>query len=293
MIAANNSFSADTLDADPLVTDWYHIQSPDLNEETVEQITKARCHPMWFGINYVIRKQIRKGKTAAIKAAAENRQISVGLKIIADDIKLDSKACRTQLRRLAKLGLVAISQDDRPFKTDPATGRILENRVGRARPVTITLTLRKSHLRPESSGKNAKQLVGSIDSTESQVGVRFPPPDFTDRGQISPTSKESSKEFNKEQPIGKNDGIVMPMAKDENTPPPPLPMGSRPKGPRITPAARTEPPRPAWQATTPRRTNAYSEDCTPKKWAPEVEDAFAYTKARYDKEHQEREARYA
>ena len=85
----------------------------------------------------------------------------------------------------------------------------------------------------------------------------------------------------------------MPMAENENTAPPPPPQASRPKGPRIAPAAATGQPRPTWQATTPRRTNEYSEDYTPKKWAPEIEDAFAYTKARYDKEHQEREARYA
>jgi len=290
MIAANSSFSADTLDADPLVTDWYHIQSPDLNEETAGRITKAQCHPMWFGIHSAIRKQIRKGKTAAIKAAAQNRQISTGIRDIARDIELDPKAARTQLRRLAKLGLIAITQDDRPFKTDPVTGRILENRVGRARPVTITLTIRKSHLRPESSGKNAKQLVRSVDSTESLIGGVQTPPDFTDRGRVDPTSKESSKELNKERPSGLTDGIGRPMAKNENTPPPPLPMGSRPKGPRITPAARTEPPRPAWP---PRRTNSYVEPLAPPVgWQGVDADAFAYTKAKIERERQEREGVY-
>ena len=74
------------------------------------------------------------------------------------------------------------------------------------------------------------------------------------------------------------------MAENENTAPPPPPQASRPKGPRIAPVADTGQPRPIWQATTPRRTNAYSEDYTPKKWAPEIEDAFAYTKAKLERE---------
>ena len=295
MIAANNSIPADSLDPDAPITEFYHCQFPDLNRETKSAITKASSCPMWIGINSVIREQIRIGRTAAIRAAAENRQISTGIRYIAKDIGLDPSTAREQCRRLVELGLIHISEDDRPFKTDPVTGeplfktdpvtgKILANRAGRAKPVTITITLKNRHMRPQSSGKKAKQLVVRTATTNSLIGGVQTPPDFTDRGRTATTVIESYKELNKERPSGLTDGIGRPMAKDENTTPPPLPMGSRPKGPRITPAARTEPPRPAWQATTPRRTNSYSEDFTPKKWSPETEDAFAYTKAKYELE---------
>jgi len=295
MIAANSSFPADSLDPNAPVTKFYFNQWPDLNRETKSAVTKASSWPMWGAISAVVREQIRIGRTAAIRAAAENWQISTGIRYIAKDIGLDPSAAREQCRRLVELGLIHISEDDRPlktdpvtgeplFKTDPVTGRILANRAGRAKPVTITLTLKNRHMRPQSSGKKAKQLVVRTATTESLIGGVQPPPVFADRGRTATTVREVFKELNKEQPNGITDGIGMPMAKDENTAPPPPPQASRPKGPRITPAARTEPPRPAWQATPTRRTNAYSEDCTPKKWSPEIEDAFAYTKAKLERE---------
>ena len=295
MIAANNLIPADSLDPDAPVTEFFYCQLPDLNRATKSAITKACSCAMWLGINGVIREQIRKGRTAEIRAAAENRQISTGIRYIAKDVGLDPSAAREQCRRLVALGLIAISVDDRPlktdpvtgeplFKTDPVTGRILVNRVGRAKPVTITITLKNRHMRPQSSGKKAKQLVVSTATTESLIGGAQPPPVFADRGRTATTVREVFKELNKEQPNGITDGIGMPMAENENTAPPPPPQASRPKGPRIAPVADTGQPRPTWQATTPRRTNAYSEDYTPKKWAPEIEDAFAYTKAKLERE---------
>ena len=295
MIAANNSIPADSLDPDAPVTEFFYCQLPDLNRATKSAITKACSCAMWLGINGVIREQIRKGRTAEIRAAAENRQISTGIRYIAKDVGLDPSAAREQCRRLVALGLIAISVDDRPlktdpvtgeplFKTDPVTGRILVNRVGRAKPVTITITLKNRHMRPQSSGKKAKQLVVRTATTESLIGGAQPPPVFADRGRTATTVREVFKELNKEQPNGITDGIGMPMAENENTAPPPPPQASRPKGPRIAPVADTGQPRPIWQATTPRRTNAYSEDYTPKKWAPEIEDAFAYTKAKLERE---------
>jgi len=285
MIAANTSFSADSLDPNA-PADWYHCKYPDINDKTFQEITKARSHDMFSQLVRSFRQQQRKGRNAAVRAAAVDCwQISLGTRALAELAGLDPKSARTQLRRLAGLGVIAISQDDRPFKTDPVTGRILENRVGRAKPVIITLTLKNRHMRPQSAGKKAKQLVGSVDSTKSLIGVRFPPPDFTDRGQISPTSKESPKELNKERPSGLTDGIGRPMAKDENTPPPALPMGSRPKGPRITPAAPLPAGRAAGYAKPSGRQNAYSEDHTPAAaWQGVDGDRFAATKARLERE---------
>ena len=278
----------------------YFFRLPDISDETSRAITKANSWPMFTAIMRAIRQQQRKGRNPAARAAAAEYQVSTGIRHIARTIGLSGPAARRQCRRLSELGLIHITEDERPCKTDPATGRILENRVGRAVPATITLTVDACrHGRPQTKKhdkppqEQAADLVVSIATHQITNRERSLPTDFSNRERSLPTSIESSKELNKERPSGLTDGIGRPMAKDENTTPPPLPMASRPKGPRITPAARTEPPRPAWQATTPRRTNSYSEDFTPKKWSPETEDAFAYTKARYDKEHQEREARYA
>ena len=296
MIAANSSIPADSLDPDAPVTEFYFCQFPDLNRETKSAITKACSHPMWTGISGVIREQQRKGRTAAIRDAAKNFQISTGIRYIAKDIGLDPSAAREQCRRLVELGLIAISVDDRPlktdpvtgeplFKTDPVTGKILVNRVGRAKPVTITLTLKNRHMRPQSSGKKAKQLVVRTATTESLIGGAQPPPVFADRGRTATTVREVFKELNKERPSGLTDGIGRPMAKDENTPPPPLPMGSRPKGPRITPKAPLPAGRAAGHTKPSGRQNAYGEPPAPAApWQGVDADAFAYTKAKYERE---------
>ena len=261
MYAANPSMPADSLDPNA-PADWYHAKTPEISDETKRTITKARSWPMWSAIIYAFRQQQRKGRNAEVRAAACDYQISIGIRRIARTIGLSASAARTQCRRLADLGLIHLSVDDRPLKTldagevadlirSEATGKIVANRAGRAKPVTITLMVKNRHMRPQSSGKKAKQLVVAVGTTNSQIGSAQAPPDLSDRERVETTSKESPKELIKEQPNGMTDGIGLPMAEDENTAPPPLPMGSRPKGPRITPAARTEPPRPNGQATPP------------------------------------------
>ena len=278
----------------------YFFRLPDISDETSRAITKANSWPMFTAIMRAIRQQQRKGRNPAARAAAAEYQVSTGIRHIARTIGLSGPAARRQCRRLSELGLIHITEDERPCKTDPATGRILENRVGRAVPATITLTVDACrHGRPQTKKhdkppqEQAADLVVSIATHQITNRERSLPTDFSNRERSLPTSIESSKELNKERPSGLTDGIGRPMAKDENTTPPPAPMASVFVAPRIVGVPRLPSTRPEGHWRSPRQTNAYSEDCTPKKWAPEVEDAFAYTKARYDKEHQEREARYA
>ena len=278
----------------------YFFRLPDISDETSRAITKANSWPMFTAIMRAIRQQQRKGRNPAARAAAAEYQVSTGIRHIARTIGLSGPAARRQCRRLSELGLIHITEDERPCKTDPATGRILENRVGRAVPATITLTVDACrHGRPQTKKhdkppqEQAADLVVSIATHQITNRERSLPTDFSNRERSLPTSIESSRELNKERPSGLTDGIGRPMAKDENTTPPPAPMASVFVAPRIVGVPRLPSTRPEGHWRSPRQTNAYSEDCTPKKWAPEVEDAFAYTKARYDKEHQEREARYA
>ena len=278
----------------------YFFRLPDISDETSRAITKANSWPMFTAIMRAIRQQQRKGRNPAARAAAAEYQVSTGIRHIARTIGLSGPAARRQCRRLSELGLIHITEDERPCKTDPATGRILENRVGRAVPATITLTVDACrHGRPQTKKhdkppqEQAADLVVSIATHQITNRERSLPTDFSNRERSLPTSIEPSKELNKERPSGLTDGIGRPMAKDENTTPPPAPMASVFVAPRIVGVPRLPSTRPEGHWRSPRQTNAYSEDCTPKKWAPEVEDAFAYTKARYDKEHQEREARYA
>lgn len=278
----------------------YFFRLPDISDETSRAITKANSWPMFTAIMRAIRQQQRKGRNPAARAAAAEYQVSTGIRHIARTIGLSGPAARRQCRRLSELGLIHITEDDRPCKTDPATGRILENRVGRAVPATITLTVDACrHGRPQTKKhdkppqEQAADLVVSIATHQITNRERSLPTDFSNRERSLPTSIESSRELNKERPSGLTDGIGRPMAKDENTTPPPAPQASVFVAPRIVGVPRLPSTRPEGHWRSPRQTNAYSEDCTPKKWAPEVEDAFAYTKARYDKEHQEREARYA
>ena len=342
MIAAINSFPADVLDPDA-PAEWYHAKLPDISSETKCKITKARSWPMFSAIILAFRQQQRKGRNAEVRAAAESYQISTGIRNIARSIGLDPQAGRTQCRRLEDLGVIAMTRDDRPLKTldagevadlirSEATGKILANKVGRARPVTITLSLKNRHMRPQSK---AKKLVGSADPTKSRIGGVQTPPAFADRGRVDPTSKEVSKELNKEGPIALADGIGRPMAagqaaaqqealaetpasvaalasiiagrldvfspmaeansffeeKGDPVDSPPVPQGSRPRGPRIAPVT----PRPAGRAagyTKPAgRQNAFSEDPTPRQWSAASEDAFRYTKEKLDRQQAEREGR--
>jgi len=277
----------------------YFFRLPDISDETSRAITKANSWPMFTAIMRAIRQQQRKGRNPAARAAAAEYQVSTGIRHIARTIGLSGPAARRQCRRLSELGLIHITKDDRPFKANSA-GRILENRVGRAVPATITLTVDACrHGRPQTKKhdkppqEQAAELVVSIATHQITNRERSLPTDFSNRERSLPTSKEFPKELNKERPSGLTDGIGRPMDKDENTTPPPAPMASVFVAPRIVGVPRLPSTRPEGHWRSPRQTNAYSEDCTPKKWAPEVEDAFAYTKARYDKEHQEREARYA
>jgi len=277
----------------------YFFRLPDISDETSRAITKANSWPMFTAIMRAIRQQQRKGRNPAARAAAAEYQVSTGIRHIARTIGLSGPAARRQCRRLSELGLIHITKDDRPFKANSA-GRILENRVGRAVPATITLTVDACrHGRPQTKKQEKPpqeqpaELVVSIATHQITNRERSLPTDFSNRERSLPTSKEFPKELNKERPSGLTDGIGRPMAKDENTTPPPAPMASVFVAPRIVGVPRLPSTRPEGHWRSPRPTNAYSEDCTPKKWAPEVEDAFAYTKARYDKEHQEREARYA
>ena len=352
MIAANNSFPADVIDPDA-PAEWYHAKLPDISNETAKKITKARSWPMWAAIILSFREQQRKGRNAEVRAAAESYQVSIGIRRIARMIGLDAKAGRTQCRRLADLGVIAMTQDDRPLKTldagevaelirSESTGKILVNRAGRAKPVTITLTLKNCHMRPQSKAKKSAKLVGSTDSTKSRIGGVQTPPTFSDRGRVDPTSKESLIELNREGPIALADGIGRPMAtgqaaaqqealaeqlatlpstpagaaalasivagnldvftrkaginsffeeKGDPVDSPPVPQGSRPRGPRIAPVT----PRPAGRAagyTKPAgRQNAYSEDPTPRQWSAASEDAFRYTKEKLDRQQAEREGR--
>ena len=345
MIAANNSFPADVIDPDA-PAEWYHAKLPDISNETAKRITKARSWPMFSAIILGFRQQQRKGRNAEVRAAAEGYQISTGIRNIARSIGLDAKAGRTQCRRLADLGVIAMTQDDRPLKTldagevaelirSESTGKILVNRAGRAKPVTITLTLKNCHMRPQSKAKKSAKLVGSTDSTKSRIGGVQTPPTFSDRGRVDPTSKESLIELNREGPIALADGIGRPMAagqaaaqqealaetpasvaalasiiagrldvfspmaeansffeeKGDPVDSPPVPQGSRPRGPRIAPVT----PRPAGRAagyTKPAgRQNAFSEDPTPRQWSAASEDAFRYTKEKLDRQQAEREGR--
>ena len=281
MIAANPSFSADSLDPNA-PADWYHAKLPEISDETKKAITKARSWPMWVAIMYAFRQQQRKGRNAEVRAAAGDYQISIGIRRIARMIGLSASAARTQCRRLAELGLIHLSVDERPLKTldagevaalirSDATGKIVANRAGRAKPVIITLMVKNRHMRPQSAGKKAKQLVVGVGTTDSQIGSAQAPPDLSDRDRVETTSKEVSKEFNKEQPNGMTDGIGLPMAEDECTAPPPLPMGSRPKGPRITPKGNKGQ----------GRKNGQEEERTPSiPWSAASDAAFAATKAR-------------
>ena len=270
----------------------YFFRLPDISDETSRAITKANSWPMFTAIMRAIRQQQRKGRNPAARAAAAEYQVSTGIRHIARTIGLSGPAARRQCRRLSELGLIHITEDERPCKTDPATGRILENRVGRAVPATITLTVDACrHGRPQTKKhdkppqEQAADLVVSIATHQITNRERSLPTDFSNRERSLPTSIESSKELNKERPSGLTDGIGRPMAKDENTPPPPLPMGSRPKGPRITPKAPLPAGRAAGHTKPSGRQNAYGEPPAPAApWQGVDADAFAYTKAKYERE---------
>jgi hypothetical protein len=167
---------------------WF-FKVPDLSDETVRQINKAKAMPTFTAICRALHDRGRRG-TKAEQAAADNGMIGIGIKGLGRNDGLDPVTVRRQIRKLQGLGLVVVATRGITTVADRATGRITANRIGRTPTALVYLTVTEAHMRPAAARAAAK--VG---------GAKRTPSGGADRVQSAPPSTERSKE--KQEPRAK------------------------------------------------------------------------------------------
>ena len=160
----------------------YFFQVPDLSDETVRQINRAKAMPTLTAICRAIHDRGRRG-TKAERDAAGNRMIGIGIKGLGRNDGLDPVTVRRQIRKLEGLGLVVVVTRGITTVADRATGRITANRIGRTPAALVYLTVTEAHLRPAAAKAAAKGR-----------GAKRTPSGGADRVQSAPPSKERTKE---------------------------------------------------------------------------------------------------
>jgi len=192
MIVAASDALARTLTASSAAsTGWFYFPMPDLSTETKSAITKAGAWPAFVAIMSALHHRGRVGPGGERHAAKNLQTISVGIRALARDIGADPKSIRRQLRCLAELGLIVLHEPGVLHVADPATGRIVSKRQGRAAETRVVLTVTESHMRP--TRKAGRQAVGGPGSGPGGGPGSDPPPPM-DKGRIGTTLKESKNQ---------------------------------------------------------------------------------------------------
>jgi len=160
---------------------WF-FKVPDLSDETAAAISKASSWPTFIGICRAIHDRGRRG-TKAEQDAADNGVIGIGIKALARAAGVDAVTARRQIRKLHGLGLVVVHTRGIIETSDPTTGRITSNRIGRTPAALVYLTVTEAHMRPAAAKAAAKA-----------GGAKRTPSGRADRVQSAPPSKERTKE---------------------------------------------------------------------------------------------------
>jgi hypothetical protein len=160
---------------------WF-FKVPDLSDETVRQINRAKAMPTFTAICRAIHDRGRRG-TKAEQDAADNGVIGIGIKGLGRNDGLDASTVRRQIRRLHGLGLVVVHRRGITTVADPTTGMIKANRIGRTPSALVYLTVTEAHMRPAAAKAAAK--VG---------GAKRNPSPRADRVQNAPPSKDRTIE---------------------------------------------------------------------------------------------------
>jgi len=177
-------------------TRWF-FQVPDLSDETVRQINRAKAMPTFTAICRAIHDRGRRG-TKAEQDAAENGVIGIGIKGLGRNDGLDASTVRRQIRRLHGLGLVVVHRRGITTVADPTTGMIKANRIGRTPSALVYLTVTEAHMRPAAAKAAAK--VG---------GAKRNPSPRADRVHSAPPSKERTIEKKETPPTVPQDAGMM------------------------------------------------------------------------------------
>lgn len=277
----------------------YHFASlPDLNRETKHRISKAAAWGTFAGICLMLRHEKRKGRTAAIRQAADaNEEIGVGLRHLARDVGLNVSTVRRHVRRLVEIGVIAVWNPNVSFHADLATGRIVTKAKGRCENTRVYLTIQPQHLRPARAGMGA-------------ICAHQPADPSPCKAQSAPTVRDSK---NQRTPDGDAVGIGTPPAGPGGrltaAEAPGLSAGeagghtaakASQEGNGILPAdaGRDEPVLPpgrltraAAKAAPPRRKNVYQEGSQgPHPFTGKHADAFERTRRRLEAEQAARDA---
>lgn len=134
--------------ASPAEYHWFKM--PDLNRATHRRLGQSGAGWTFETIRRLVHHVGRVGRPKAKKAARELGRLGVGLQAIADEAGVSVAKVRRDLVKLVDIGLVAVSRRNVTFGTDPATGRIIENRTGRSMPVVVFLTIGPEHCRTKA-----------------------------------------------------------------------------------------------------------------------------------------------
>jgi hypothetical protein len=188
--------------SEPVSYFWFKM--PDLNERTNRALGESGAGWTFNTICRLVHHVGRVGRPQARKAAKELGRLGVGLKAIADQSGQSPNKVRRDLVKLVDLGLVAVTRRNVTFGTDPATGRIRENRTGRSLPVLVFVTIGPEHLR-QKAGKvgNPPKLAPATPATVAPL----PAPD-----RVHPGTRIQRERITERTPDGDAVGIGSPPA---------------------------------------------------------------------------------
>ena len=161
-------------DGPPSPTGRFFFKMPSLSDETKRAITKASAWPAFVGICDAIRDQQRRGKTDRIRQLASEGKIGIGINGLCRMMGFSRKTANAQLARLEKLELAHVHRPPPVMKADPITGRIKEKQGGRSKRAVIYLTIQDSHLRPMSKDRIDPYSDDAPDMAERSKGQSEP-----------------------------------------------------------------------------------------------------------------------
>lgn len=150
------------------VSEYHFHRMPDLNRSTHRRLGQTGSGWVFETICRLVHHVGRVGRPDARKAARELGRLGVGLQAIADEAGVSVAKVRRDLVHLVDLGLVAVCRRNTSSRTDPATGKIVENRTGRSLPVLVFLTIGPEHLR-EKAGSSGKAGQATVEPSNPSI----------------------------------------------------------------------------------------------------------------------------
>jgi hypothetical protein len=186
---------------------WFKM--PELSRATHRLLGKSGAGWTFETICRLLHHVGRVGRPQAKQAAKDLGRLGVGLQAIADEAGVSVAKVRRDLVKLVDLGLVAVSRRNVTFSTDPATGKIVENRTGRSLPVTVFLSVGPEHCRT----KAGQDRPGNPVKTASPHPVTVDGPGLHDRDHSGGAIQRERN--TKRTPVGLAAGVGQPQAAQE------------------------------------------------------------------------------